>query len=168
MSNIKCDAHRMDLRTALDLSIQQYEIMFAADSFTEESTKLGAIRKMMYRGYLQKEAAPAHDCFICQYVRDNFTDPGYSYFNSPGEEDCVLDNEDTLRFSCIAWCALYCPMVGILWDYRGCHMGDNPFNNMVVSKPKDRKKYIAEILVGFRKLKERCEAVENTQNQGNA
>jgi len=67
----------------------------------------------------------------------------------------------------IALCALYCPMQGILWDYRGCTGGDSPYNDMTYARTYEaRNKYIFVMLTGFKELKSRCDTIECAEHQG--
>lgn len=135
----------MDLKRAIELCVMQYGIMYHGHDAYSQS-KLSAIREMKKEGLIDGKL-PKNKCFLCEYVQQTFTAPGYDaieYVGSSGRR----------RNRWHAFCVLACPMTGILWDWRGCmHNTDSAYQKMecAYSVP-ERKKHIETMLCAFQEL----------------
>lgn len=151
----------LDLKTALQLSIQQYTIRaegvdhhsqtknYALSSMIGDLEKRGALNKGLPWKY------PVHECFICQYVKDRYgVDPGY---DDVADVTYVVDPV----YDRVAWCALFCPMRGYLWGWRGCMGDDSSYRKYIeCSNYKEGRVYIKEMLLGFENMLAKIEKDE--------
>lgn len=117
--------------------------MYHGDNEYTQSKKV-ALEEMILHGLIKE--MPKFNCFLCEYVNQTFTSPGY--------DPIIVCGKHKRGIIYYAFCTLACPMTGILWDYNGCLKNPNsPFEKLEQADTIiERRKYIETMLCAFQEL----------------
>ena len=111
----------LSLEEAIRLCADQYKIMIRdrmeyKQNISLHFMKMQALDSMGF----SIPQNPQHGCFLCQYVKEKGVNPGFKPIEIKTKPKWYWPFKTKPKKQNIMECALYCPMTGKLWNYRGC------------------------------------------------